>query len=83
MEDIEPSEKYYSIIKEQANIKSDNFHDLGLTLAVAKFKKPEDVPFIKSKFSELSDNPYYNDNIFKGIDIFPDSSFFYNPTAVF
>ncbi|GAB2842146.1 hypothetical protein [Ferruginibacter profundus] len=76
MEDIEPNEKYYAIIKEQAEIKSDNCHDLGLTLAVAKFKKPEDIPFIQSKFSGLSDNSYCNDNIFKGIEIFPDSSFF-------
>ena len=76
MENIEPNEKYYSIIKEQAKIKSENCHDLGLTLAVAKFKKPEDITFIQSKFSELSDNPYCNDNIFKGIEIFPDSSFF-------
>lgn len=76
MEEIEPNEKYYSIIKEQAKIKTDNCHDLGLTLAIAKFKKREDIPFIKSKFSELSDNPYCNDNIFRGIEIFPDSSFF-------
>jgi hypothetical protein len=76
MQDIEPNEKYYPIIKEQAKIKSGNCHDLGLTLAVSKFKKPADIPFIKSKFSELSDNAYCNDNIFKGIEIFPDSSFF-------
>lgn len=76
MEDIQPNEKYYSIIKEQAKVKSDNCHDLGLTLAIVKFKKPSDIPFIKSKFSELTNNPYCNDNIFKGIEIFPDSSFF-------
>lgn len=76
MEDIEPNEKYHSIIKQQAKIKTDNCHDLSLVLAIAKFKKREDIPFIKSKFSELSDNPYCNDNIFKGIEIFPDSSFF-------
>jgi hypothetical protein len=76
MEDIEPSEKYYSIIKDQAKIKSDNCHDLGLTLAIAKFKKPGDIFFISTKFSALSDNPYCNDNIFRGIETFPDTSFF-------
>ena len=76
MKEIEPNEKYYSIIRQHASLKSDNCHDLGLTLAIAKFKKQTDIPFIRSRFSELTNNSYCNDNIFKGIEIFPDSSFF-------
>ncbi|RZJ98594.1 MAG: hypothetical protein EOO46_24960 [Flavobacterium sp.] len=75
MEDIEPQEKYYSIIKNKASLKSDNCHDLGLSAAVAKFKKHSDVLFLKDKFSQLTDNPYCNDNIFRAIEIFPDSLF--------
>ena len=75
MEEIEPQEKYYSIIKNKASLISDNCHDLGLSTAVAKFKKHSDVLFLKDKFSQLTDNPYCNDNIFRAIEIFPDSSF--------
>lgn len=76
MREMEPDEKYYAIIKEQAKIESADCHNLGLTQAIAKFRKPGDVFFIKSRFSALSDNPYCNDNIFRGIEIFPDTSFF-------
>lgn len=76
MEDIEPQEKYYSIIREQAKIKSDNCHDLGLAFALAKFRKQHDITLIQSKLSLLTDNPYCNDNIFRAIEIFPDNSFF-------
>jgi hypothetical protein len=76
MEEIEPQQKYYSIIKNKASLKSDNCHDLGLSTAVAKFKKHSDIPFLRGKFSELTDNPYCNDNIFRAIEISPDSSFF-------
>jgi hypothetical protein len=76
MVDMLADERYYTIIKQQAEMPSDNCHDLGLTLAIAKFKKPSDVPFIRAKFSVLTDNPYCNDNIFRGIELLPDSSFF-------
>jgi hypothetical protein len=76
IKEIEPQEKYYSIIKSKATLISDNCHDLGLSLAVSKFKKQSDIPFLNSKFSQLTDNPYCNDNIFKAIEIFPDTSFF-------
>lgn len=76
IKEIEPQEKYYSIIKSKASIISDNCHDLSLSLAISKFKKQSDIPFLNAKFLQLTDNPYCNDNIFKAIEIFPDSSFF-------
>jgi hypothetical protein len=76
MADIGANEKYYAIIKEQAQIQTDSTHDTGLILAVAKYKKAGDIPFIRSGFSVFCDNSYCNNNIFTGIEYFPDSSFF-------
>lgn len=76
MTEIRPQEKYYSIIKRQAEIKSASCHDLSLTYAVAKYHKKEDIDFIMAKLSEFSDNPYCNEHIFKAIEVFPDTAFF-------
>jgi hypothetical protein len=76
IKEIEPQDRYYPIIKSKASPKSDNCHDLGLSVAIAKFKKKNDVAFLKDKFCQLTDNPFCNDNIFQAIEIFPDSNFF-------
>lgn len=76
IDEMKPNEKYYSIIKEQTKLKSGNCHDIQLVLAIARFKKRNDVAFLKSKLNNLTDNPYCNDHIFKAIAIFPDSAFF-------
>lgn len=76
MTEMKPLEKYYSIIKKQALIKSTDCHDLNLTTALAKYKKREDLKIIKSNFSNFSDNQYCNSYIFKAIEIFPDTSLF-------
>jgi hypothetical protein len=76
MNDIQPKEKYYSIIKIAAQKKLSSCHDLSNTYSLAKFKKQEDIPLIKKNFSEYTDNPYCNINYFKAIEIFPDTAFY-------
>lgn len=76
MKDIPPQEKYYGIVKAQSQLPPDNCHHLGLTYALAKFGKQEDLPFMHKQFAAFSDNPYCNNYIFKSIEVFPDSSFF-------
>lgn len=76
MEDIKPQDKYYSIIKTQCQIKSDDCHHLSLTFALAKFKRQEDIPLIKNNFAKYTDNYYCNAYIFRSIIAFPDTAFF-------
>ena len=74
--DIEPKEKYYSIIKQTAQKKLTNCHDLTNSYSLSKFKKQEDIALIKKNFSEYSNNPYCNTYIFQSIIAFPDTAFF-------
>ena len=76
MSDLKPKNKYYSIIKTQCQIKSNDCHRLSLTYALAKFKRKKDIPIIKSSFANYSDNSYCNTYIFQSIAAFPDASFF-------
>ncbi len=76
MKEIEPREEYYSIIRKQAELQTDNCHDLSLLFAVAKFKKQKDINFLKSKMADFTDNHYCNHNIFKAIEAFPDTAFY-------
>jgi hypothetical protein len=76
IQDIEPQEKYYSIIKQTTQKKINSCQDLSNTYSLAKFKKQEDIPLIKKNFSEYTDNPYCNNNYFKAIEVFPDTAFF-------
>ena len=69
---IKPQEKYYSIIRAQSQLKSDDYTHLSLIYALAKFKRRKDLPLIQSNFANFSHYPY----LFKAIEIFPDSSFF-------
>ena len=73
---IEPKEKYYSIIKNFAQKEINNCHDLSNTYALAKFKKQEDIPLIKKNFSEYTDNSSCNNYYFQAIEVFPDTTFF-------
>ena len=74
--DIEPNEKYYPIIRQASQKELSSCHDLNNTYALAKFKKPEDIPLIKKNFSEYTDNPFCNNIYFKSIEVFPDTAFF-------
>jgi len=74
--DIQPKEKYYSIIKTAAQKKLSSCHDLSNTYSLARFKKQEDIPLIKKNFSEFTNNPFCNNNFFKAIEVFPDTVFF-------
>ncbi len=76
MMDIKPQNKYYSIIKAQCQVKSQDCHHLSLTYALAKFNKPEDIPIIKKNFTTFINNAYCNDYFFRAIEIFPNSAFF-------
>lgn len=76
IQDIEPKEKYYPIIKQTAQKEFTSCHDLSNTYSLAKFKKQEDIPLIKKNFSEYTDNPYCNVYYFKTFEIFPDTAFF-------
>jgi hypothetical protein len=76
MNEIQPKEKYYSIIKTAAQNKLSSCHDLSNTYSLAKFKKQEDIPLIKMNFSEFTDNQYCNNYYFQAVEVFPDSAFF-------
>lgn len=73
--DIEPKEKYYSIIKNVAQKELTSCHDLSNTYSLAKFKKQEDIPLIIKNFSEYTDNHYCNDYYFNAFEVFPDTAF--------
>ena len=76
IKDIEPKEKYYSIIKNAAQKELTSCHALSNTYSLAKFKKQEDIPLIIKNFSEYTDNPVCNNNYFKAFEVFPDTAFF-------
>lgn len=76
MNDIQPKEKYYAIVKRAAKNKLSECHDLSNTYSLAKFKKQEDIPLIKKNFSEFTDNSYCNNYYFQAIEVFPDTAFF-------
>jgi hypothetical protein len=75
MTDIEPNEKYYSIIKQKSKIKTNR---CGLQsrsyYALSKFKKTEDLEFLKSVFSKL-ESPC-EDWAFRAIEENPNKIYF-------
>lgn len=67
IQDIEPNEKYYSLIKKRAKIKTERCGEqLGACYALSKFNKKEDLEFLKTTFNDL-ENPC-EDWIFKSIE---------------
>lgn len=76
IKEIEPQEKYYSIIRKAAQKERNCCDDLSNTYALAKFKKKEDIPLIMHNFREYTNNAYCNNNYFKAFDVFPDTTFF-------
>lgn len=73
--EIEPNEKYYSIIKQRSKLKTDRCgKQLGACFALSKFKKEEDLEFLKKTFSILE---YPCENwIFKSIEENPNEIYF-------
>lgn len=81
MIDMNPQEKYYSLIKKQTSIiKSSNLSDecekLALTYSLSKYKKEKDLEYIKNNFKKFSILPACNDYIFKSIEENPNKAFF-------
>lgn len=76
IQDIDPDEKYYHLIKERAKTKSkDCGNQLTSCYALSKFRKKEDVKLLLSVFGQ-NINGYCQENIFKSIEEFPDTQFF-------
>ncbi|MGV9004932.1 hypothetical protein [Flavobacterium sp.] len=75
IQDIEPNEKYYSIIKQKSKLKTDRCGvQLGACYALSKFKKKEDLEFLKNIFNNL-ESPC-EDWIFKAIEENPNQIYF-------
>lgn len=75
IQEIEPNEKYYSIIKKKSKVKTDRCGEqLGACYALSKFNKKEDLKFLKSVFNNL-ESPC-EDWIFKSIEEKPNEIYF-------
>ncbi|MGO4822035.1 MULTISPECIES: hypothetical protein [unclassified Flavobacterium] len=76
LQGVEPKEKYYSIIKKRCE-KKDKYRcgiQLSACFALSKFKKNEDLEFLKNKFNNL-ESPC-EDWIFKSIEQNPNEIYF-------
>lgn len=75
IQEIEPNEKYYSIIKEKSKMKTDRCGvQLGACYALSKFKKKEDFEFLKRVFSHF-ESPC-EEWIFRAIEENPNEIYF-------
>lgn len=72
--EIDPQEKYYSLIKQKAQLKTDDCGQLGRCYALSKFRKKEDLNFLKEQFSKF-DYPC-DDYIFQSIEDNPNEIYF-------
>lgn len=67
--DMIPNDKYYNMVRKLAQ----QDYDVTAYVALATYRRQEDIPLIKSSFNNSNINHYY---IFKSIDNFPDTAFF-------
>jgi len=75
IQDIEPQEKYYPIIKEKSQIKTNRCGEqLSACYALSKFKKKEDLQFLKGIFMKFQ-SPC-EDWVFKAIENNPSEVYF-------
>lgn len=75
IQEIEPNEKYYSLIKQKSKMKTDRCGEqLGACYALSKFKKNTDVKLLKSIFLKSDKDCVVW--LFKSIENFPDIEFF-------
>ena len=77
IQDIEPNERYYKLIKERAQTVNEKCGiQLGACFALSKFRKKKDVNLLYDIFSKNINNDLCVDFIFKSIERFPDERFF-------
>lgn len=77
IEDVEPNEKYYTLIKQRAELK-EGFWDeqLPACFALSKFKKKDDVDLLYSVFDENLEKGRGVFWIFRSIEKFPYEKFY-------
>lgn len=77
IQNIDPDEKYYKLIRERANTVNDKCKEqLGACFALSKFKRKEDVNLLYGLFSKNLNDDSCGNFIFKSIERFPDEKFF-------
>lgn len=75
IQDIQPQEKYYTLIRERAKIKTERCGEqLSACYALSKFKKNEDVKLLEDAFRKS--NQVCIVWIFRSIENFPNDNFF-------
>jgi hypothetical protein len=76
IQEVEPKESYYPLIKERAKKKQKIICgiQLGACYALSKFKKEEDLEFLKNTFNSQKD--FCGDWIFKSIEENPNKVYF-------
>jgi hypothetical protein len=75
IQDIKPNERYYTLIKQRSKVKTNRCGvQLGACYALSKFKKKEDLVFLKNTFNTL-EFPC-EDWIFKAIEENPNEIYF-------
>lgn len=75
IQDIQPNERYYSIIKQKSKVKTERCGEqLSACYALSKFKKNNDVKLLKNIFVNSDKDCVIW--IFKSIENFPDIEFF-------
>lgn len=74
IQEIDPQEKYYSLIRKKANIETAECGgQMSACYALSKFKRKADIQFLKEKFSNC--DLVCSEWVFKSIIAFPDSAF--------
>lgn len=77
IQDIEPSEKYYNLIKQRAENKGEDCKkQLSACYALSKFKKDEDIKLLYNVFEENLIQKNCLIWIFRSIEKFPNEKFF-------
>ena len=77
IQDINPNEKYYNLIKKRAGLKSEKCGEqLSACFALSKFKKKEDVNLLYEVFNQNIKNEYCITWIFRSIEKHPNDKFF-------
>lgn len=77
IQDIEPNEKYYNLIKQRAEKRGKNCGEqLSACYALSKFKKDEDINFLYKVFEENLEKGDCIIWIFRSIEKFPNEKFY-------
>jgi len=77
IQDINPNEKYYNLIKKRAGLKSGKCGEqLSACFALSKFKKKEDLNLLYEVFNQNIKNEYCITWIFRSIEKYPNHKFF-------